>query len=167
MIKLSKIEDMVAGWIKPIPHLPISGRKWLAENFWWLVLIGAIFLGLAAIAMLNVLSLFGNSMNYMMGWYTPVSLTGWVYFVTFVSLVFMVIEIVIMSMAIEPLKKMKRRGWDLMFLVLLISTTSVIVNVLINFNALSPITALLTGAITFVIDAYLLFEVQSYFVKAK
>jgi hypothetical protein len=167
MIELKKIEETVASWIKPIPHLPTNGRKWLAENFWWLVLIGVILMGMSAIAMLNVLSLFGNSMNYMMSWYAPAALTGWVYFVTFVSLIFLVIQIVLMSMAINPLKMMKKHGWDLMFLVLLVSTASMIVNFFINYNSLNPITSLLVGVIAFVIDAYLLFEVRSYFIKAK
>lgn len=166
MIKLNKIEDIVVDWVKPIPHLPVSGSKWLAKNFWWLALVGVILIGLAAISSLNVLSLFGNSMSYT-SWYAPVNLTGWTYFVTFVSLIFLAVEIVIISMAIDPLKKMKKRGWDLMFLVMLISTASIIVNQLINFNSLSPITTLLISVIAFVINAYLLSEVKSYFIKVK
>ena len=32
MSSMSKFEDMVAVWLKPLPHLPVAGQKWISVN---------------------------------------------------------------------------------------------------------------------------------------
>jgi len=42
MESINKLENTIEGWLKPLPHLPADWRKWLSENVWWIVLIGVI-----------------------------------------------------------------------------------------------------------------------------
>jgi hypothetical protein len=39
---LSKLERIVAGWLKSVPHLPNGARRWLGDNVWWFAVVGAV-----------------------------------------------------------------------------------------------------------------------------
>lgn len=164
MIDISKIVDMVAKWLKPIPNLPVKWQKLLATNFWWITLIGVILLGMASIMILGVMSMFGAVTSYA-NIYAAQPLAGAAYFAALVSLLFMVVEIVLMVMAIGPLKQFQRKGWDLMFMTLLVSTSSMIIGLIINFNAGNIVSTIFTGVIAFFINAYFLYQIKSYFIK--
>ncbi len=53
MESLQKLEATVGEWYKGMPHLPKNGQRWLAENAWWLVLIGVILGAIGAIGLLS------------------------------------------------------------------------------------------------------------------
>jgi hypothetical protein len=42
MESIHKLENTIEGWLKPFPHLPADWRKWISENVWWIVLVGVI-----------------------------------------------------------------------------------------------------------------------------
>jgi len=164
MIATDKIETMVAGWLKPMPHLPVNGRKWLAENVWWIVIIWVALSGLAAITLLGALSFFSAVTTGVAIMTDTIVYTGWFLFVALISLAFMFAQLVLMIIAINPLKKFQIKGWKLMFMTILLSAAGTLVGVVLNFNA-GSIMSLATGAINFLIGAYLLLEIKSYFVK--
>jgi hypothetical protein len=79
MDQLKKLESIISKWLKPVPNLPQSVKKWLSENVWWLaiislvvsvisalVLIGAIVAYSAATAIINVNAVsIHQAMSYM------------------------------------------------------------------------------------------------------
>ncbi len=165
MESLHKLEDMVGEWLKPLPHLPENWRKWLAENAWWLTLIGVVLSVFAVFALFASLSLFtattglyGQVINDAIAqthgglWMTSV----------WISLALMVVTVVIEALAISPLKAMSKKGWDLMFLALVIGIVSNVVSAVLNVEVMS----LVGAAISAVIGSYVLFELRSHFKKA-
>lgn len=165
MESLHKLEDMVEGWLKPVPHLPETWRKWLANNAWWLTLIGVILSIFAIIALFGALSLF-TATTSIYGAYAAevIAETHTAMWTTaiWISLALMVVITVIEALAISPLKKMSKKGWDYMFLALVISVVSSLITAVLNVN----IGSLLSAVISAAIGSYILFELRSHFKKA-
>lgn len=169
METVRKLEVMIAGWYKNVPHLPKNGQKWLADNAWWLVLIGVILsvMGLFGIISLLFLAgagltLAGGAVGGAYGTAVGAALTGIVLITALVSLAVYVIELVLMIMAVSPLKEQKKKGWDLIFLVFLVNVISIIVTGIIGFNPVS-IMGTLWALLWAAVGAYFLFEVRGYF----
>src|SRR5690349_14000149 len=120
MESLKNLETMVASWYKGVPHLPKNGQKWLAENAWWLVLIGVI---LGTLGILSVLlgTLVVGTLLAGVGGPVGAAIGGLAFVIVVVSLAFGVVDMVISAMAISPLKTMRKKGWSLLFLVSLIN----------------------------------------------
>lgn len=160
MVSINNIEDKIEGWLKPVPHLPATWRKWIAENAWWLTLIGVIVsaLGILLSSPFAVLtSYYGIFMAH----------TGWWIFVTFISLAFTAVTTVISAVAISPLKSLKKAGWRLLFYAYAVGILAQVVNMVLNLNVYSFIPSLLGIAISAAIGAYVLFEIRSNFNLAK
>jgi len=165
MESIKKLEDMIAGWLKPIPHLPTTWRKWISENIWWLTLIGvilSILMLFTALAAISALMFSVGVVTSFAGTLAPVN-TGMVLVASIVSLVFWAAIIALSAMAVTPLKNMKKKGWDLLFLVFVIEVASSVVSVVLNFNAVTFIPGLIGAAIGAAISAYFVFEIKSYF----
>jgi hypothetical protein len=158
MESLHNLETMVASWYKGMPHLPKTGRLWLAENAWWLVLVGVI---LGTLGILSVLLGTLVAGTLLAGYGGPVgaALGGLAFIIVVVSLAFAVVDMVISAMAISPLKAMRKKGWSLLFLVALINVLSLLVSFLFQLNLFS----LIWGLIFAGIGGYFLFEVRDSF----
>ncbi|QQS21965.1 hypothetical protein IPM09_00190 [Candidatus Saccharibacteria bacterium] len=160
MEQLHKLETMIAGWMKDLPHLPRNFTKWLAENAWWLVIIGVALGVLALMTTLSAMTV-GSAVLGALG--APV-LGGAFLISSVVSLVGAGISVVVEAMAISPLKTMQKKGWDLLFLSTLVSFAGAVVSSLVSVNIIGVVWAALAAAISF----YILLEVKSYFgAKAK
>lgn len=164
MKELNKLEDMVAKWLKPLPHLPAAGQKWIATNVWWLELIGVVMLAFSAISLIGVLMMaLGLSATF----WGVAAFSGFAALSSGLTMLFYVASTVVMAMAISPLKALKKKGWDLLFLALAINAVNAVVGALVSFNPVTFITSILSGAIGVAIGAYFLFEIRSYFVAVK
>ena len=164
--KIKKIENIATKWLKPIPHLPIKGQNWLAMNIWWIVMVGLI-LSIMGVLMLigavfNGLSIMNTAVGYF-GYNGTMAYSGWWAFVSIISILFMIAVIIVAGIAINPLKMMKKRGWDLLFLTLIISVASSITSIILNFNVFSFLFSIIMTAISAGIGAYLLLEIRSHF----
>jgi uncharacterized membrane protein HdeD (DUF308 family) len=163
MESVHNLEKTVAGWYKDVPHLPKGAQKWLAENAWWLVAIGALLAALSLLALIPlVLFAFGLSTAFggvaaMGGYNYTVGAFAWLS--VLVSLVTLGFYAVLSGMAITPLKAHKKRGWDLLFLIFIIEVASSVLTLVVSFN----IGSLIGGLISAAIGAYFLFEIRGYF----
>jgi uncharacterized membrane protein len=165
MESLHKLEDMVEGWLKPLPHLPENWRKWLAENSWWLTLIGVVLSVFALFALFASLSLFTATTSlYGQIVTTAIAQTHGGLWMTsvWISLALMAVTVVIEAIAISPLKAMSKKGWDLLFLSVVIGVVSSLISAVLNID----ITSLISAVIGAVIGSYVLFEIRSHFKKA-
>jgi len=161
---ISKLEKIVLGWVKNVPHLPPAGQKWLAANVWWIAAIGAVVSAIAFLVSLaglsTLLSLLGaaSSAYYVTGNYTSVAILS-----AFVSLFFLAVNGVLLGLSVKPLQNMQKKGWVLLFLTLLVEALSVVVHAVLSFSAVGFIIGILFGAIGIAIGAYFIFEIHGQF----
>lgn len=138
-------------------NLPDSWRKWLADNVWWLAILG------------GVLSLLGafyswKAANYTSGYLINLGVQVEAFRpgpIIYLVLAAMVLEGVLLLMAYNNLKLHKKAGWNIMFYVSLIS---IVISVLYVFTPGYGISTLIGGAIDAFIGWFLLFQVRRYFV---
>ena len=154
---VDSVSNTVAKWMKDVPHLPKGFTKWLAENSWWLTIVGVVFSVFGVFGILAAMTA-GSALLVVVG--AP-ALGGMFFVSSVVSLVGIGISVVAEVMAITPLKAMKKRGWDLMFFVLLVSVVIGLLGGLLTAN----VGSVLFGLIGAAIGAYVLIELKQYFVK--
>lgn len=164
MKSINKLEKIIAGWLKSAPHLPEKARKWIAINVWWLELIGLIIMIIAGLTLIGLLTAaLGLSATIIGAYGYPIVYNGLAITATVLSLGLIIISVAIMALAISPLKALKKRGWDFLFITLLVNCASVIISAIFSFS----ISSLFSGAVGVVVGAYLLFEIRSFFVAVK
>lgn len=161
---LSQIERTVLGWIKSIPHLPDTVRKWLGDNVWWLVAVAAVLCGIAALGFLvGLLGQFTTLATTAVSYYASSTFVAWVMVQTAVAFVFTALEAALLGFAIMPLKEKQKKGWVLVFAALLLCLISVVVNAILTLNTLGFVTSIMFGVVMLAIWAYFLFEIHGEF----
>ena len=170
MEAIHKLELILEEQYKKLPHLPENAQKWLATNAWWLVLIGVVIGVFAIFAILSLLSLTilglsigGAALGAGVGAAIGATVGGILLVTTIISLAVYIAETALMSLAITPLKDMKKRGWDLLFLVGLLNAASILVVGILTVDVFGLIWSLLWVALSL----YFLYEVRDYFVVKK
>lgn len=161
---LSKLERTVKGWLKDVPHLPVSVRQWLGENIWWLVVIGTVLTGIAVLGLIG--SLFTNIgvlSTPAASFYASTTFITWLIINAIVALIFTAIEFVLMVNAISPLKAKQKKGWVLLFATWLVGIVAMVVGAILTLNPLSFIGNLIFGAIWVALTGYILFEIHGEF----
>lgn len=161
METLHKLENTAGGWFKGAPHLPVNARKWLADNVWWIVIVGVVLAAFGLAALLPVL--FGASvLTSSLAAYAGVD-TARVMLAAWVGVAFLAAVVVVELMAVTPLKEKKKAGWDYLFLALLLSIVSSVVGLVITYDFSNVIGAVLTA----LIGGYFLFEIRGHFTGSK
>lgn len=157
MESLRQLETTVASWYKKAPHLPVEARQWIARNAWWIIIVGIVFLGLGVmVALLGVF--FAGALLTGFG-AVGAAIGGLAIIAVVLSMFFSLVCIVLAAIAISPLKAMRRKGWNLLFLIVLIEAVALALTLLFTFDIIGTFWGLLWLAI----DGYFLFEVREYF----
>lgn len=156
MQQLSGLENGLATLFKGLPHLPKDWRHWLADNAWWLVLIGV---AIGCIGMLGLVPVV-LGITIFTGIINGPAAGALVVITGIVNMAVLVVSVALEAMAIVPLKARQKRGWDSLFLVSLVTFTGAVLNALITRNV-DHIIGLIIGTL---IGLYVLFEVRMYFV---
>lgn len=157
MEMLRKLEGIVTSWYKGMPHLPENFRKWLADNIWWLVLIGVVLSLFVIIPAFGVLLFGGAVLTSVYG--AQSMYNGGVFVWALFALMFVVADLVLSALAIGPLKVHRKLGWSLLFLVALLNILSTVLTFIANFS----FGGLLFGLIGAAIGGYFLFEIRDHF----
>lgn len=165
MEQVKKLEQVLAGWYKNAPHLPQNGQKWLTQNAWWIVLIGVI-LGAIGVVAVVMGTLFAGTLLTAVGGLVGAAVGGFLLVVVLISLVFSVIELVLMALAIAPLKDGKKKGWNYLFVAFIVTAIAVIVDFILHVNG-NGFMSLVWNAICLAIGGYFIFEIRSYMLGAK
>jgi hypothetical protein len=164
---ITKLESLVGGWLKNVPHLPPAGQKWLGQNVWWIVLIGAIVSGIALLfaigALFALIALLGAVTASYYGAYAATGVTGVTIVAAIVALAFTIIRVILLAISVKPLKDMQKKGWTLLFIVWLIQVVSVVVGAVLSFSVAGFFVGIIIGAIGLAISAYFLFEIHGQF----
>lgn len=158
METVHKLEQTVADWYKKAPHLPPEVSKWIATNAWWLVIIWlviGVFGVLAAIGLTSLGAMFLAGFGGIVG----AALGGLALIAVLIGLALAIVQLVIASMAIQPLKGMRKRGWDLLFVIMLIDVVALAATLLLTFDIFSAV----WGLLWVVVVGYFLFEARQYY----
>jgi hypothetical protein len=165
MDSFKKLEKMVGSWFKMVPSLPAAGQKWLAENVWWIALIGlvlsvigifvTIFAVIAIASWTSGLDYYGYAT---VDPYSATALAGSV-----VSLIFSIVIVGLTAVAISPLKAQRFRGWALLFTIYVVSAVEIVLNSILSFNPIGFIFGIIGGAIGLAIGGYFLFQIRAHF----
>lgn len=156
MQQLSGLENSLGTLFKGLPHLPKDWRHWLADNAWWLALIGAAFGCLGILGLVPVVL----GISIFTGIVAGPAAGALIIITGIVNMAVLVVSVALEAMAITPLKARQKRGWDLLFLVSLVTFTGAVLNALITGNV-NHIIGLVIGTL---VGLYVLFEVRMYFV---
>lgn len=140
--------------------IPDGGRKWIADNAWWLAAIGGVLSLLAALSMwqgARYFTLLINDVSYLTGQNALLpNVSLWWY----VLLLITVVEGIVLLFAVSKLKQQQKAGWNLLFYLSLAMTLFGVVSVFTpGYGIGSLIASLLGVAITWTI----LMQIRSYF----
>ncbi len=161
---LYKLEKTVFGWFKNVPGLPEGARKWLADNIWWIVIVGLVLTIISVLGSLAALSTRISVLGTVAASYYVSSVTSsWLIVADIVALLFMIAEAILLFFAIQPLREKQKKGWVLLFATWLLGAVALVVNALLGLSVLHFIVAILFGAIWLAISGYFLFEIHSQF----
>lgn len=162
METVRKIEDQVASWYKNAPHLPADVSRWIATNAWWLALIGLIF---GAFGVLSIVSItfFAGAILAGVGGAVGAAIGGIAFVAVFISLLFSIAVLILLAMAIQPLKAGTKKGWNILFLITLLEVASLAFPLLLTFDVFGTIWGLLWAGV----GGYFLFEIRQYFIGKK
>jgi hypothetical protein len=163
MESINKFEIMVAGWLKPLPHLPTNARKWIADNVWWMALtiINLSIIGILAMIsfIFTVISLV-NATSIYYSYSGASAYNGWSILAIIALLAIFAVNIILYAMSIMPLQLLQKRGWKYLFWALILQTVSVLISAIL----FGTVAGLIIGAIVIVICTYLLYEARSNFI---
>lgn len=170
METIHKLELSLEQQYDKLPHLPVHIQKWFAENAWWLILIGVAISALGLVGLLSVLAIamFGLTLGGAVigsgvGATVGAAIGGIVLVTTIISIALYVVETAILGLAVSPLKSLKKRGWDLLFIVAVINAAVIIVVNIISLNIFGLIWSLLWVGV----GVYFLYEIRSFFIVKK
>ncbi len=161
MESVRKLETNLISWYKQWPHLPKEITKFLSEWAWLFTLIGVVISILGVISLLSI-TLFGAAVLTSLGGAYGAAAGGALTLVVLVSVAFSALIIYLSAIAITPLKEKKKRGWDLLFWIVLINFAATIVNSVLSYNLFGIVWGVLGAAI----GGYLLYEVRSSFLAS-
>ncbi len=163
MEQVRALEKTISGWYANAPHLPVNARKWLANNVWWLAVVGIVLSAFAILSIIGILVVaLGLSAFVATSVYSAPyagAVVGATWLVSLIGLVGLVITVALLAMAVGPLKAKAKKGWTILFVIALISLAVQVVGDLVTFNLAGILVAVLwTG-----IGAYFLFEIRDEF----
>ncbi len=170
MESIEKLEAQIAGWLRPLPHLPTKGQKWFADNAWWMVVVSINFsiMGIlavissifTAIAFMNAVSSYSSIYS---SYSSSSSYNGWIILVFLLVLSILIVNIILMALAVTPLQLSQKKGWNRLFRILLLNAILMLIGAISTWTLLGFVVVLIVGTIVASAGTYLLFETRSHF----
>jgi hypothetical protein len=148
-----------------VPDLPKNGQKWLAENVWWLVALGAIVTVISVINSISYIIDIYSAANSLINSLTTVRYTygGWWTTVFVIGLALHLGVAVLLAKAVMPLKNRHPKGWRLLFFTLLFGFAAAIIPPVLGFYAPYIVTMLAASLLGVLVGAYFLHQIKPYF----
>lgn len=141
------LEAMLTPLFAKAPHLPQGGRRFITDVAPWLSLI------------FGVLGLFGLVSAGAIGFlFAPLLiLGGGLHGISFfITIVLGIASSVLSILSFNPLREMKKKGWNYAFYAMIISSIGTIISMVLIYGGLGGIVGILIGA-------YILFEVREMY----
>lgn len=157
-----RIERKLADYHATLPHLPEAARQWLTTNIWWIVLIGAAA-GLFVIVVLMLITLVGGVFLAGAVFLFSAKYGGLALLAAALAVALMIANVVILGLAITPLKSRARKGWVLLMVGLFVGFIAALVIDLVR----SDDGAVLKDGLLFAVSLYAMFELRGFFTSIR
>lgn len=173
-VKAVKTAGMVSGlekWVDEIVNkkqplqLPTNARKWIADNSWWIILIGGV-LSLwstwgfwQAGHYIDGLNRWANEVSKMYGGNTYATELGPMWYVALAGIA---LEGILMLLAVSKLKNHQKSGWNLVFYSTLVSLVVGVAYLLVPAYGFGSLIGTLIGT---AFSWFFLFQVRSRFIN--
>lgn len=162
---IHQLEKTIAGWVKNVPHLPLESQRWLGRNAWSFAIAGVVLVAILILA--NIVGMLGTISLMSAPLYASVSINADYLVLSLIRagvvIGFLAITGLILAAAVRPLRERNKKGWVLLFALLLLVAASVLINAILTLNAVFFIVTLLFGGLFIALGGYLLFEIHSQF----
>lgn len=151
--KMMRHAGALEAWLLPIfakaPHIPQGGRKVLTDIVPWISLIFGI-LGLIGLISAGALAAIFSPL---------ILLSGGIHGLWFlVNIILGIAGATLSVLSFNPLREMKKKGWDYAFYSLIIGAISAILSMIFSYYY-----GHIEGIIGIIIGAYLLFEIRDMY----
>jgi hypothetical protein len=162
---MRELENKLAELYKGAPDLPKKAKDAIVEYWPYVVLVLGVLQLLAALALWRLadaterLADFGNALSAYYGG-QAVSISAFDKTMIYAGVGLLVVEAVIMLMAVSPLLKRQRKGWELLFLVSLLQVVYAVVLIFVDGRGVGGFIGSLIGA---AIGFYFLFQIRDYY----
>ena len=128
-------------WLIPVfanvPHLPHGGRKFITDIAPWLSLIFGI-LGLVGLMGAGVVTTLFSPL---------LAISGGLHSIVFlITIVLGIASSILSILSFNPLREMKKKGWDYAFYSFIIGTISTLISMVLMFSGAGGIIGALIGA---------------------
>lgn len=161
VVNVNGFEKWLAGVYKNTPSLPSGARTWLANNVYWLALIGGI-VGLFTV--FGLWQTLQNVSNFLYSTGTFSVMYGGDYrMVVWITLITSLAQSVLLLMAYSGLKAHRKSGWNLLFYTGLLSIFTIVAYL---FSAAYGLGSALGSLLGVAISYYFLFQIRDHFTKA-
>lgn len=162
---LNELERKIFEWLKVVPSLPVSARRWLGVNAWRAVFVLAIISGLGALfAFFNLAATIGlTGVTAGSSYYVVKTTTSILILRDAVSTFFWMAQAILLAMAVVPLKERQKKGWVLLFISILVLVAAAVIEAVLTLNVFSMILSLMFNAIIIAVLTYLVFEIHGEF----
>jgi len=145
------LEKEIAGIFAKFPPFPDNVKEILAKIAPYLCILGVVLGGFALLAVLGVgvgVSAIGASAYGGMGIY-------------WISMAFLAIMVVLEALAISPLMKREKKGWNNLYYIFLLSLVNGVVGM---FGFGGMVSGIISLALSFGIGGWVLFQIREKFV---
>lgn len=154
------IESKVIDFHAKLPHLPNTGRQWLADNVWWIVLIAAV-VGAVGAAALVLVTMIGGVFLAGAVFLFSAKFGGLALLAVTAAIMLMLANVVISIVAINPLREKMRKGWLLLVASLAVGFVAAILTDIVQLDDW----AVIKDGLFLAIGLYVMFEIRDYFTK--
>lgn len=163
---IRRIEKRVRQWFRLLPRLPREVLDWLCANLWWLVVLFIAVIGVDAIGSFAVVL---NNIFFVKTSSTALYYNSTMFLVfstirALASFIFSIIELCLLAFSIQPLRRQEKKGWVLVYAVLLIHILAIIAVAILSLNSFDFMVDIIFGALWLLFLAYFLFEVRDEFI---
>lgn len=159
---IKQLETKIGGLFKSAPPLPESSKKSLVNAWPWIALVFGMLQVLSALGLWGIISTANKAVdiaNTYAIYYTgqSVALSGADKTAIYLAVILLVVNAVVLLKAYPELKKRTIKGWDLLFLSLLINLAYSVTTVFIDGRGISSFIFSLAASVA---GFYLLFQVK-------
>ncbi|MBP7760564.1 hypothetical protein KA093_02110 [Candidatus Saccharibacteria bacterium] len=143
--------------------MPEGGRTWIANNVWWLALVGGVLSLLSAwnaYQATRYVSQLGAFVDEFARQYGTTTLSDSFGFTYYAAVVAMAVQGVLMLMAFQKLKVHQKAGWNLLFYSSLIS---LVMGILYVFTPYYGVASMIGVAIGVSIGWWIIFQIRNKF----
>jgi hypothetical protein len=165
---LDKLETYLVGVSKQLPQIPKNAKKVIGDITPWFVLLGGLFYLWTAWALwswarvANVYVDWANQINAAYG--APTVSTNRFSVWVWAALIVVLVEAILFFVAFPSLRKFKKLGWNLLFL---ISFVNLLYGVVMLFNNYGGFGSLFFSLVGTAIGWYLLFQIRGLYLGKK